>query len=156
DDQHISFSHPVEVVVLSMGRVGTATYDVVRERFGDRVIGLDLDPEVVQRHIERGRQVTCGDATDPDFYARFNPTSSCRMVIIALQSTSETITIASLLRSTGFSGRIAAMAEFHDQVEQLREAGVDSAHYLHDELGIGLARTSLDELDTEANVHQQQ
>jgi glutathione-regulated potassium-efflux system ancillary protein KefC len=154
DDQHISFSHPVDVVVISMGRIGAAAYDALRDRFGDRVIGLDLDPDVVQRHLDAGRHVACGDATDPDFYTRFNPASTCRMVIIALQSTSEAITITSLLRASGFTGRIVAMAEFHDEVEQLREAGVDSAHYLHAELGIGLARTSLDEIDADTDVNQ--
>lgn len=155
DDQHINISQPVDVVVIAMGRIGTAAYDLVSERFGDRVIGLDQDPNVVKRHVDQGRQIICGDATDPDFYARFNPASPCRMAIIALQNTPETITIASLLRSSGFSGHIVAMAQFRDEVEQLREAGVDSAHYLHDEMGIGLARSSLAEIDADtlANSH---
>ena len=52
-----------------------------------------------------------------------------------------------LLRSCGFGGHIVAMAEFEDQVERLREAGVDSAHYLHDGMGVGLARAALAEFD---------
>lgn len=84
DDRHIKISQPVDVVVVAMGRIGTAAFDVVRERFGDRVIGLDQNPTVVERHIDRGRQVICGDATDPDFYARFSPASPCRLAIIAL------------------------------------------------------------------------
>lgn len=149
DDQHISFSHPVDVVVIAMGRIGTAAYDEVKERFGDRVVGLDQDPDVVKEHAEAGRSVLSGDATDPDFYARFDSASQCRLAIIALQSTSESMAIATLLRSAGFSGHIVAMAEFHDELEQLREAGVDSVHYLHDEMGIGLARSSLAEIDAD-------
>ncbi len=151
DDQHINFGQPVDAVVIAMGRIGAAAYDEVRQRFGDGVVGLDQDPETVRRHVDQGRQVICGDASDPDFYARFDAASSCRLVIIALQSTPETITIASLLRSQGFTGHIVAMAEFEDQVEQLQEAGVDSAHYLHDEMGIGLARSSLAEIDADTS-----
>jgi glutathione-regulated potassium-efflux system ancillary protein KefC len=149
DDRHINFTHPVDVVVVSMGRIGTAAYDEMRERFGDRVIGLDLDPDVVKSHADQGRQVICGDATDPDFYARFNPSSPCKVAIIALQKTTEAITIASLLRTSGFCGHIVAMAEFQDQIQKLRDAGVDSAHYLHEEMGIGLARSSLAEIDAD-------
>ncbi|MEO1279128.1 MAG: cation:proton antiporter family protein, partial [Planctomycetota bacterium] len=149
DDRHIKISQPIDVVVISMGRIGTAAYDVVSERFDGRVIGLDQDPETVRRHIEQGRNTVCGDATDPDFYARLGPASSCKLTIIALQKTAEAITIAELLRSSGFKGRIVAMAAFEDQVEQLRAAGVDSAHYLHDEIGIGLARTALDEIEAD-------
>lgn len=151
DDKHINFDHPVDVVVVSMGRFGTAAYDVASETFPDRVIGLDLDPDVVNRHAEQGRQVICGDATDPDFYARFDASSPCQLAIIALQDTPEVITIAQLLRSSGFTGHIAAMAEFQDEVEQLEEAGVDSAHYLHEEMGIGLARSSLAEIKAHAD-----
>ncbi|MEM1423618.1 MAG: cation:proton antiporter family protein, partial [Planctomycetota bacterium] len=152
DDRHIDFDHPVEVVVISMGRIGTAAYDTLHKRFGGRTVGLDLDPDVVAKHNELGRIVVCGDATDPDFYSRFNAASSCRVAIIALQKTEETITIAELLRSTGFGGHIVAMAQFEDQIERLREAGVDSPHYLHEEMGIGLARSSLAEVDADAET----
>ncbi len=150
DDQRIEIDQPIDVVIISMGRIGTAAYDVVSDRFEGRVIGLDQDPETVQRHIEKGRNAVCGDATDPDFYARLGPASSCKLTIIALQKTTEAIALAELLRSSGFGGRIVAMAAFEDQVEQLRKAGVDSAHYLHDEIGIGLARTALDELEPDS------
>ena len=36
------------------------------------------------------------------------------------------------------------MARFPDQVQQLRDAGVDSACYLYDEMGLGLASSALD------------
>lgn len=39
------------------------------------------------------------------------------------------------------------MAQFPDEVEQLRQAGVDAALYLYDKMGIGLARSSLAEID---------
>ncbi|MEO1716901.1 MAG: cation:proton antiporter family protein, partial [Planctomycetota bacterium] len=126
DDQHIDFNNPIDVVIIAMGRIGTAAYEEVRERYGERVIGLDQDPEVVAGHIEKGRQVICGDATDPDFYARFDAASPCKLAIIALQSTPEVMAVASLLRSCGFTGHIVAMAEFEDEVERLREAGIDS------------------------------
>ena len=110
DDQHIAFDQPIECVVISMGRIGTAAYDEMSQRFGDRVVGLDLDPDVVASHANENRTVICGDATDPDFYARFDAGSSCKVAIIALLSTSEVISISRLLRASGFTGLIVAMA----------------------------------------------
>ncbi len=153
DDEHIHMDAPVESVVIAMGRVGTAAYDTLRESYGARVVGLDRDPDIVQQQAAQGRQVICGDATDPDFYARFTATTSCKLVVIALQDTPEVIVITRLLRKTGFCGHIVAMARFRDQLQRLREAGVDSPHYLHEEMGIGLARSAVAELaaDTSAS-----
>ncbi len=145
DDQHIHFDKPVHAVVIAMGRVGTAAYDTLRQRYGEGVIGLDADPVLATKRQEQGRQVICGDATDPDFYARFDMAHTCELVVIALQDTTEVIAIARLLRETGYDRHIVAMARYADEVEQLREAGVDSAHYLHEEMGIGLARSALEE-----------
>ncbi len=144
NDQHIVLHRPARAVVVAMGRVGAAAYDALRADYGDDVIGLDADPAVVARHRDAGRQVVCGDATDPDFYERLRPDSDCELVLIALQNTPETVAITRLIRQNGFENHIVAMARFRDEIERLREAGVDNACYLHDEMGLGLASTALE------------
>jgi len=67
--------------------------------------------------------------------------------VIALQYTNEVVTITKLLRENGYTGHISAMARFADEVDQLREAGVDAPHYLHEEMGIGLARSAMTDLN---------
>lgn len=152
DDQHIELATPPRAVVVAMGRTGTAAYDELREHFGDDVIGLDADPASVKKHTDAGRLVITGDATDPDFYQRLNPASSCELVLISLQSKSEAGAITRLIRDNGFTGHIVAMARFPDEVEQLREAGVDTACYLHDEMGIGLASSAMECLEAKATA----
>jgi glutathione-regulated potassium-efflux system ancillary protein KefC len=147
DDQHITLDTPAEAIVIGMGRVGTAAYDTLREQYGDRLIGLDMNANTASRIASTGRQIICGDATDPDFYSRLNPSSSCRLIVIALQYTNEVVTITKLLRENGYTGHISAMARFADEVDQLREAGVDAPHYLHEEMGIGLARSAMTDLN---------
>ncbi|MBB6431334.1 cation:proton antiporter family protein [Algisphaera agarilytica] len=147
DDQHIEFDKPPRAIVIALGRTGTAAYDALREHFGDDVVGLDADPTSAERHREAGRTVIVGDATDPDFYERLNTTCGCELIVIGLQSKSEAGTITRLLRASGFTGHIVAMARFRDEIEQLREAGVDTPCYLHDEMGIGLASSALECLE---------
>jgi len=147
DDQHIEFERPPRAIVVALGRTGTAAYDALREAMGDDVVGLDADPASAERHRAAGRTVIVGDATDPDFYERFNPTCGCDLVLIGLQSKSEAGTITRLLRAAGFAGHIVAMARFPDEIEELKEAGVDTACYLHNEMGIGLATSALECLE---------
>ena len=59
-----------EVVVFGMGRIGAGVYDVMCERYGDVVVGVDFNSEVVRSHQEKGRRVLSGDATNPDFWQR--------------------------------------------------------------------------------------
>ncbi len=146
DDQHITLDRPIQAVVIGMGRVGTAAYDALLSHYGDGLIGLDMDPTNAAKLSEHGRVIIAGDATDPDFYARLNPASTCELVVIALQHTPEVVAITRLLRETGYTGRIVAMARYRDEIELLRAAGVDSPHYLHEEMGIGLARSAIEEV----------
>ena len=69
EDQPI-FSGDAEVVVFGMGRMGTSAYEIMRERFGDKVLGFDYDLQVVRKQRSSGRNVIHGDATDPDFWER--------------------------------------------------------------------------------------
>ncbi|MEM0913586.1 MAG: cation:proton antiporter family protein [Planctomycetota bacterium] len=151
DDQHIAFDKPPRAIVVALGRTGTAAYDALHERLGDEVVGLDADPESAERHRAAGRQVIVGDATDPDFYQRLGAASGCELVLIALQSKSEAGTITRLLRENGFTGHVVAMARFPDEIEQLREAGVDTPRYLHHEMGLGLASSALECLEADAS-----
>lgn len=152
DDQHIELSQSPRAVVVAMGRVGTAAYDQLREHYGEQVIGLDANRQSVERHSKAGRLVIHGDATDPDFYKRLNPASSCELVVIGLNSTAGAENVARQIRNNGFTGHIVAMARFRDQVEELRAAGVDTACYLHDEMGLGLAKSALECLSEPAEI----
>ncbi|MEM7577721.1 MAG: cation:proton antiporter family protein [Planctomycetota bacterium] len=147
DDRHIELKTPPKAVVVAMGRVGSSAYDELAEHYGDGVIGLDADPMMVARQAEHGRTVVCGDATDPDFYERLGHASSCDIVLIALRAKAEACTITKLLRDNGFTGHVVAAAKFRDEVEELKAAGVDTACYLHDEMGIGLASSALASLE---------
>ncbi|MEM6552594.1 MAG: cation:proton antiporter family protein [Planctomycetota bacterium] len=149
DDKHIEFDKPPRAIVVALGRTGTAAYDALQEHLGDEVVGLDADPVSAERHRAEGRTVIVGDATDPDFYERLGPASGCELVLIGLQSKSEAGTITKLLRENGFTGHIVAMARFRDEIEQLREVGVDVPRYLHAEMGLGLANSALEYLESD-------
>ena len=52
------------VLVIGMGRIGTAVFDSLTED-GEKVVGIDADPGKLESHREAGRRVVFADAEDP-------------------------------------------------------------------------------------------
>jgi Trk K+ transport system NAD-binding subunit len=113
-----------QVVVFGMGRVGTGAYDYLRSRWGDVVLGIDINADYVDRHRAAGRNVTLGDATDADFWARAERGGRVRLAVLAFADCAENIAVAQLLRDQGFELELASVAHYPDDEQRLRDAGV--------------------------------
>ena len=76
----------VEIAVFGMGRVGAVAYDEMRTRYGELVIGIDFDTDIIKKHQAAGRHVILGDATDIDFWARvkMGGQGKLRLVLLAM------------------------------------------------------------------------
>jgi predicted Kef-type K+ transport protein len=153
DDQPID-PGDAEVAVFGMGRVGTAAYDEMHRRLGKVVIGLDSDKDVVKSHQATGRNVILGDATDIDFWtrARIGGETRLRIVMLAMPDHAANMQAVSELRTAKFDGTIAATAQFDDQVEELKEAGVHGAFNFYAEAGVGFAEHVCQTLDAECQM----
>ena len=113
-----------QVVVFGMGRVGTGAYDYLRARWGDVVLGIDINEDYVERHRKAGRNVTLGDATDADFWARAERTGRVKLALLAFSDHRSNMAVARLLREQGFDLELASVAHYPDHEEALRKAGV--------------------------------
>jgi Trk K+ transport system NAD-binding subunit len=138
-----------EVLILGMGRVGTGTYDALVGDLGDRVAGVDVDPDTVQRHVDKGRNVVRGDPTDLDFCERVINEGKLKRAMLALPNHQANLVAASELHSlkNKFDLVVTATAKHDDQVRELEENGVDAAFNLYAEAGQGYADFVRDTLD---------
>jgi predicted Kef-type K+ transport protein len=128
------------VLILGMGRVGTGAFDSLRNRLGDVMIGIDQEPETIKEHIDAGRRVILGSATDPDFWRRVNMDyDKLKLMMLTMPSQHENLTVATQMRELGYKGCIAAIAKYPDEVVALQQAGVDYAVNLYAEAGTGFA-----------------
>lgn len=129
-----------EVAIFGMGRVGTGAYEYLRERYGDRIVGIEVDEERVQTHRDAGRNVIVGDATDLDFWQRacMND-SSLRLVMLAMPEHRSNLYALEQIREGGYQGYVAALAGYPSQVEALLEAGAHVAFDTYAEAGAGFA-----------------
>jgi len=126
-----------EVLIMGMGRTGTAAYDFLGSRM-ENVIGLDADPYKVAEHVSAGRNVVYTDAEDSCFWHAVD-LSHIRAVVLAMDSLEAKRIAARQLRVRGFPGPVIAHALYEDEVAQLKEHGADDTYLTMAEAGIGLA-----------------
>ncbi|MGL1860932.1 MAG: cation:proton antiporter [Pseudodesulfovibrio sp.] len=128
-----------QIAIVGMGRVGTGAYEYFVEKFGNVVIGVDFDAEAVDRHLEEGRQVALADVTNPDFWRKLPETGNMvKLIVLTMPNLDSQLFAAKMMKTRGFKGEIAAMAQFDDEVEILREAGVSTSFNVYAEAGTGL------------------
>ena len=130
-----------EIAVFGLGRIGTAAYDDMREKYGEVVIGIDFNFEVVEKHRQTGRNVIVGDAADFDFWERAvsSTREKIRMVILAMPQHKANMNALEELTRGQFPGKIAAAAKYDDEVEELKQAGAHAAYNIYAQAGFGFA-----------------
>jgi hypothetical protein len=140
DDQPLD-PGDAQIAIFGMGRVGTAAYDDMRARQGEIVIGIDFDADVVKEQQSAGRNVILGDATDIDFWARtrMSGKNQIRWVMLTMPDHSANLQAVIELAASEFDGVIGAVAQYDDQVEALKKAGVHAAYNFYAEAGYGFA-----------------
>ena len=131
-----------EFLVVGMGRVGSGAYRSLRKIVGDRVWGMDADRIKVRQLREQGKNIICGDGEDIDLWDNLD-ISQVRLILLALPSIDDAINITQQLKFIGYSGKIAAIARYEDEVSILTHRGVDKVFNFFAEAGLGFAEESL-------------
>ena len=135
------------VLLFGMGRVGSGAYDELAE--SERVLGIDMDPEIVRKMNMEGRHVIQASATDSDFWDRISfATSNVRLVMLTMPQLEENLFATRRLRQMNYQGEITAIVKYEDEAETLQEAGVDRTFNFYTEAGAGFAADALEDLVT--------
>jgi len=127
------------IAIFGMGRVGSGTYDRMRELHGDTVVGIDFDAELIKSHQSMGRKALHGDPSDADFWDKIEHDLSIELVMLALPNLQANLDALRQLREISFPGRIAATARFPDEVKLLRQSGATAVFNIYTEAGAGFA-----------------
>jgi len=138
EDEPLEFGD-AEVIVFGMGRVGTEVYDVMREKYNQAVLGIDYNQETILRHLSANRNVIQGDAKDSDFWERVQPSSQIRLIILATSNHSTHMQVITQFKEICKEKMIAALSRYDDDIEELKQAGVQVVFNLYEEAGVGYA-----------------
>lgn len=139
------FSQPTaaQVLIIGMGRVGTGTYDNLTGRLHKHhVWGVDAEKVRVDKHRQAQRQVILGDAEDATFWDNIS-LAEIKLIMLAMPSHQDMLEVVKQLKLTGFQGKVAGIARYADEREQLLNNGVDVVFNLYAEAGAGFAEESL-------------
>ncbi len=118
------------IILFGLGRFGSAV-GLRLQRRGIPVLGIDFNPQAVQRWKDLGLQARFGDATDPEFLAEL-PLQRARWVVSTVPQhvTGLTVedtrrTLIQLLRTTGFLGKVAVTSHGAKETPDLKRSGAD-------------------------------
>ncbi|MDZ7788601.1 MAG: cation:proton antiporter [Halofilum sp. (in: g-proteobacteria)] len=143
DEQPVALGD-ADVLVLGMGRVGTATYDFVQAA-GMKAVGIDSDPTQVEKHRQAGRHVSYADADDPFFWHSLD-LSAPRAVVLALAGGESKETAARQLRRSGYRGWVVGHAMHQAEADRITESGADRTYLTMTQAGVGLGEHVTTEL----------
>jgi len=139
------------IAIIGMGRVGSGAYDTLRDRYGDWLLGIDIDPDTVSRHAADGRNVIYADATDDEFWARTD-NGKISVALLALPELEQNLRVTEGIRNGHTVGHIFAVVHYPEDVAILEAAGVETTWNFYAEAGKGFADEVLDYLgDTIGN-----
>lgn len=140
---HTRFDKPegAEILILGMGRVGKGAYNALSSDYGERVWGVESDAERVALLKSKGIRVTAGDADDLEFWERAC-TDDVKLVMMALPSHLEIKSTLEILRLSGYKRKVAAVAHYEDERQELLGLGVDVVFNYYSEVGAGFAAES--------------
>jgi predicted Kef-type K+ transport protein len=134
--------HKAEFLVIGMGRVGKGAFKALSKLADVNVWGMDADRVKIKKMTENGHNVICGDGEDVDLWDNLD-IKNVQLVLLALPSIQDAINITRQLKNAGYTGNVAAIARYEDEVQYLREHGIDKVFNFFTEAGLGFAEESL-------------
>ena len=127
-----------KIAVIGMGRLGTGVYKHLAPDYGDILIGIDIDPDIIDAHKTAGRNVVLADVTDDDLWENTD-TTNIEVGILALQDHQGNLGFFNHVRERNQGAKVFAVARHEDEVAELVDAGAAAAWNMYSEAGVGLA-----------------
>ncbi len=108
-------------ILVGLGNYGSelAEYLLRRNR---SIVGVDFDPEVLERWRRPGLSMLYGDMEDPELLDHL-PLKQARWVVSTVPSRDLNLALLENLRMRGFDGNVALTAADRDEAERYEKAG---------------------------------
>lgn len=131
-----------EIIVIGLGRVGKGAYSSLHSMVGKKVWGMDADPTRIRVLEKVGYQAMVGDGEDVDLWENMD-LSQIQLILMALPSIEDICNITEQLQHAQYTGKIASIARYEDEIQPLIDAGSDKVFNFFTEAGTGFAEESL-------------
>ena len=124
DDEPIDLGN-AEVLLCGMGRVGIVAYEYLIKQFGDKVIGIDYNHELVKKRKKSNINIRWGDSTDSNFWENVHM-PNIKMVLLATDDYQTDLNTANELYCiVNKQFQIGTLGHYQEEINALKNAGVD-------------------------------
>lgn len=135
DEQPIELGD-AEVLIMGMGRTGSAAYHRLKETFKVRV--MDSDPSKVEAYKDKGFPIFYGDAEDYQLWEKLDLTC-IKAVLLCLPDQEAKMEALRKLRARRFKGVVAGHSLNQEEALELKDCGADEVYLTLSEAGHSLA-----------------
>ncbi len=138
DDEPVDLGD-ARVIICGMGHVGRAAYHQLSADFGDRVISIDYDKDVVAKLSGSNKNVVWGDSTDSNFWRNVKM-PDVEYILLTMDDHNSNINTANALtkcKNRRFS--VAAPGHYLHEITELRDAGVSFVYNYYSRAGAEFA-----------------
>lgn len=139
-----------EWLVVGMGRTGSAAYQALIEQ-GQRVVGIDSDPTVLESTLAKKRRVVYADVAEDAIWSEL-PLDKVKGILLTLPAYDLRINAIRQIRKHGFPGAIGSICYQIEDEATLKQAGADFIIHPLIEAGKQLVEQIL--LRNETNISQ--
>ncbi len=136
-----------QAIVFGMGRIGRGAYQRLQDTYKLRVLGVDNNPLRIQ-HLQQVSKMCLaeGDASDSDFWEKLVNTQQIQLIVLAMPYHHGNVFALKQLKHRRFQGKIAAIVQYEEEVQLLRNLGANAIFYVYDGAGQALADSAMEEL----------
>src|SRR6056297_1677348 len=140
-----------EFLIVGMGNAGRAAYYKLKGQ-GEPVVGMDIDPDRIERNLESGRRVLYGDIQDTDLWTNID-LGNIKSVMIAMGNQTVKENATKTLRAAGFDGLIYVLTMREEEAEIMQKAGASAVSIPIKEAGERLAELSANFKHEQEKLH---
>lgn len=138
-----------EYLVIGLGVTGAATYDLIKRSEG-KVVGFDIDPDVVIRHIEKGKRALYADVQDSDLWEELDMSKVQSIMITMSTNIDLKKQIVSLIKEkNGFKGPIHVLTANERESETIRRMGASPVSIPSIQVGEKIAEAGMSRVQEE-------
>ena len=142
DDEPVNLGD-ARVVICGMGHIGRAAYHQLTSEFGNRVIAIDYDKDVVLKLSESKKNIVWGDSTDSNFWENVKMPDVEFVLLTMSDHASNQNTAIALSNCKYRTFSIGAPGHHIEEITELKDAGVSFVYNYNSRAGAEFASSFL-------------
>ncbi len=136
------------IMIIGVGTIGQGAFDMMNKKYPGKVVGVDIDNNIVKKLNKTQRLVIQGDPSDADFWDRVKKQDSIKLIMLTLPKFNTTMAVIEQLKESQYSGKIACATKYDEDMQKLKEKGIMTVANVFTDAGAGFASHVIDNINS--------